>query len=217
MHAGLTVHAGLTMHAGLTRLTVHAGLTMHAGLTRLTMHAGLTVHAGLVCDVADTDCSAHNGSNHGRVLATFNGLVLIKQDVRPNEELLRVHFLFHSCPLGPCCLTVRFASPSGVVAVVVTGIPGGDDNGDGDFDTSNASSLNQSNESTHKGVNSRSKDVTQAQQKRPELPSVALTWHAFKYKVHKLHQRYILKKRMSPSGIYTLHFRHTRKHRCAQA
>ena len=29
---------------------------------------------------------------------------------------------------------------------------------------------------------------------RPESPTVTLTWHACKYKVHKLHQRYILKK-----------------------
>ena len=47
-------------------------------------------------------------------------------------------------------------------------------------------------ESPHKGLNQRLEDVTQAQQQRPELPSVILTWHACKYKVHKLHQRYIL-------------------------
>ena len=34
--------------------------------------------------------------------------------------------------------------------------------------------------------------ITQIQQRRPELPTVTLTWHACKYKVHKLHQRYIL-------------------------
>ena len=45
-------------------------------------------------------------------------------------------------------------------------------------------------ESTHKGVNQRSKYMTQVQQ-RAELPTVTLTWHACKYKVHKLHQRYI--------------------------
>ena len=33
------------------------------------------------------------------------------------------------------------------------------------------------------------KDVAQAQQQRPELPMVTLTWHAHKYKVHKLHSR----------------------------
>ena len=44
--------------------------------------------------------------------------------------------------------------------------------------------------STHKRVNQRSKDVTQVQQQRPESPRVTLTWH--KYKVRKLHQRYIL-------------------------
>ena len=44
-------------------------------------------------------------------------------------------------------------------------------------------------ESVDKGVNYRSKDVTQAQQQRPESPTATLTWHACKYKVHKLHQR----------------------------
>ena len=33
-------------------------------------------------------------------------------------------------------------------------------------------------ESTHKGVNQHSKDVTQTQQQRPESPTVTLTWHA---------------------------------------
>ena len=47
-------------------------------------------------------------------------------------------------------------------------------------------------QSTHKGVNYRLKDVTQAQQQSPESPTVTLTWHEHKYKVHKLHQRYIL-------------------------
>ena len=32
----------------------------------------------------------------------------------------------------------------------------------------------------------------QAQQQRPESPTVILTWHACKYKVHKLHQMYII-------------------------
>ena len=45
---------------------------------------------------------------------------------------------------------------------------------------------------THKGVNQCSKGVTQAQQQRPELPMVTLTWCMCKYKVHTLHQRYIL-------------------------
>ena len=31
-----------------------------------------------------------------------------------------------------------------------------------------------------------------AQQQRPESPMVTLMWHASKYKVHKLHQRYII-------------------------
>ena len=51
-------------------------------------------------------------------------------------------------------------------------------------------------ESTNKGVNSRSKYITQVQQQRPESPTVTLTWHTCKYKVHKLHQRYILNLRI---------------------
>ena len=47
--------------------------------------------------------------------------------------------------------------------------------------------------STHKGVNYRSKYVTQTQQQRPESPTVTPAWHVYKYKVHKLHKRYILK------------------------
>ena len=54
------------------------------------------------------------------------------------------------------------------------------------------SSKGLSQESTHKGVNQRSKYVTQAQQERPQSPTVTLTWHACQYKVHKLYQRYIL-------------------------
>ena len=50
-------------------------------------------------------------------------------------------------------------------------------------------------ESTNKAVNYHSKDITQTQQQRPELPMVTLTWHACKYKVYKLHQRYIPKMR----------------------
>ena len=46
--------------------------------------------------------------------------------------------------------------------------------------------------STKKGiVNQRWKDVAQTQQQRPESLTVTLTWHATKYKVHKLHQRYM--------------------------
>ena len=46
---------------------------------------------------------------------------------------------------------------------------------------------------------SDSSDVSQGkQQQRPESPTVILTWHASKYKVHKLHQRYILKRDASP-------------------
>ena len=46
-------------------------------------------------------------------------------------------------------------------------------------------------ESTNKGVNLRSKYVTYVQQQRPESPTVTLTWHACKYKVHTFQQRYI--------------------------
>ena len=35
-------------------------------------------------------------------------------------------------------------------------------------------------ESTNKGVNQRSKHVTQVQQQRPESPTIPLTWHACK-------------------------------------
>ena len=48
--------------------------------------------------------------------------------------------------------------------------------------------------STHMGVNQRSKQVTQVQQQRLQSPMVTLTWHACKYKVHKLHQRFVLVK-----------------------
>ena len=47
-------------------------------------------------------------------------------------------------------------------------------------------------ESIQKGVNKRSKHVTQTQQQRPESPTVTLTWHVCKYKGHKLHLRDIL-------------------------
>ena len=47
-------------------------------------------------------------------------------------------------------------------------------------------------ESTHKGVKWRWIYVTQVQQQRPETPTVTLTWHGCRYKVHKLYQRYIL-------------------------
>ena len=47
--------------------------------------------------------------------------------------------------------------------------------------------------STLTGVHQRSKYVTQIQQQRPESPTVTLTWHACKYKVHQLRQRYILR------------------------
>ena len=42
-------------------------------------------------------------------------------------------------------------------------------------------------QSTHKGANQRSKDVTQTQEQRLESPTVALTGNSSKHKVHKLH------------------------------
>ena len=44
--------------------------------------------------------------------------------------------------------------------------------------------------STDKGTNWRYNYATHVQ--GPELPTVTLTWHACKNKVHKLHQKYIL-------------------------
>ena len=46
--------------------------------------------------------------------------------------------------------------------------------------------------SIQKEVNKCSKHVTQTQQQRSESPTITLTWHSCKYKVHKLHLRYIL-------------------------
>ena len=64
-------------------------------------------------------------------------------------------------------------------------------------------------ESTHKGVNQHSLYVTQVQRQRPESATVTLTWQACKYKVHKLHLRYILKvtefkKSATKTAKYTL-------------
>ena len=54
----------------------------------------------------------------------------------------------------------------------------------------------------NKGVNQRSKYVTQVHQQRTESPTVTLTWHACKYYVPELHQRYILSLRMYTLIIY---------------
>ena len=60
-------------------------------------------------------------------------------------------------------------------------------------------------ESTHKGVNQRSKYVTQAQQQRPESPTVTLTWNACKYKVpHKLHGRRLRSLLKLPALVYDI-------------
>ena len=48
------------------------------------------------------------------------------------------------------------------------------------------------NESIHKGVNKRRKYVTHVRLQRPESPTVTRTWLVCKYKVDKLHRKYIL-------------------------
>ena len=48
-------------------------------------------------------------------------------------------------------------------------------------------------DTTNKGVNQRSKDVTPTQQQRPDLPTVTLIWHASQYKVHKFHHLHHVK------------------------
>ena len=48
------------------------------------------------------------------------------------------------------------------------------------------------NQQTRELISARKKNITQVQQQRPESPTVTFTWHSCKYKVHKLHQRYIL-------------------------
>ena len=56
--------------------------------------------------------------------------------------------------------------------------------------------------STHKGVNSRSNGVTQRQQQRHESSTITLIWHASKYTVHKVHQRYTEGVRCTFVGVY---------------
>ena len=79
-----------------------------------------------------------------------------------------------------CFVTVSFHTPSDSHSVQLSGESHNDKN-------------KWVEKSTHKGVNQRSKYETQVRQQRPESPTVTLTWHACKYKVRKLHQRYILK------------------------
>ena len=54
------------------------------------------------------------------------------------------------------------------------------------------------NKTTPKGANQRLKCTTEVPQ-RPESPTVTLTRHACKYKVHKLHQMYLLEEF---NGVY---------------
>ena len=69
-------------------------------------------------------------------------------------------------------------------------------------------------QSTHKAVNKRSKDNTQIQQQRPESPTITLTWHACKYKVRKLHQRYILKNGCPLVALYPTFQAHLATQEC---
>ena len=68
----------------------------------------------------------------------------------------------------------------------------------------------QQNQQLRELISAHSKDVTQTQQQRPESPTVTPTWHASKYKVllHKLHQRYILKKGLVGSVLLYVHRDH---------
>ena len=52
-----------------------------------------------------------------------------------------------------------------------------------------------------KGHTNTNTDITQTQQQRSESPTVTLTWHASKYKVYKLHHRYIFRGYTS-GGVY---------------
>ena len=58
------------------------------------------------------------------------------------------------------------------------------------------------------------------QQERHESPTVTLTWHASKHKVHKLHQKYILITQESPTVTLTWHASkhkvHKLHHRCVK-
>ena len=78
-------------------------------------------------------------------------------------------------------------------------------------------SLKNQHSQQARGVNQRSKNVTQTQQQWPDSPAVAFTWHACKYKVDQLQQRYILNKGCLhlPFSLqwclFTLHFHHWRE------
>ena len=79
-------------------------------------------------------------------------------------------------------------------------------------------------ETQHPQHNSRSNTASKGSQKRStdegHYSSGLITngnsfWHVSKRRVHKLHPSYIFKKGR-PVRIFTLHFRNTRRHRCAQ-
>ena len=64
------------------------------------------------------------------------------------------------------------------------------------------------NQHTRELISARKTDVTQTQQQRPELPAVTLTWHASKYKAHKLHQRYTAYPVFMSEGVPVMEFMH---------
>ena len=63
----------------------------------VTLFDTFATHAGLVHDVTDNDCSAQNGSFHGRVFATFSCLIQFsKQDEKPSEKNAARIYHIHS-------------------------------------------------------------------------------------------------------------------------
>ena len=63
------------------------------------------------------------------------------------------------------------------------------------FEKYNTQKHNRKNQHTRELISVRNTSAAQVQlqQQRPESPTVTLTWRACKYKIHKLHQRYLLK------------------------
>ena len=114
--------------------------------------------------------------------------IYLERIARPVLRLLLVHCLtvstfsnFSAC-LYAICLSVRIKFCNSCVLNVWPNFG----------DSSKSLSFTQCN------INTQGRELAlerrhTAQQQRPESPTVTLTWHACKYKVHKLHQRYILK------------------------
>ena len=71
----------------------------------MTLFDTFATHAGLVHDVTDSDCSAQNGSFHGRVFATFSCLIQFsKQDEKSSEKKCCAYIsysFFPDCILDP--------------------------------------------------------------------------------------------------------------------